>query len=134
MPSDVFSYRITAHALLKARTFGMYGAIEDRIINMARMSAPFTHPVGNRRFHQFLLKIEGDQILDLVKFTPEEIALYDSPSYRHGDSQTPPASAEADRAPSQGGVLQKIAESSATPQRESYARQWALRNKKDDGK
>jgi hypothetical protein len=134
MPSDFRQYRITPHVQLKARTFGMYGAIEDRINNMARMATPFAHPVGNYRFHQFLLKIEGGEILDLVKFTPEEIALYDSPSYRPGNSQTAPASTEANEPHGAAKVLQNIVENSPTPQRESYARQWAIRNKKDNEK
>jgi hypothetical protein len=134
MPSDSRQYRITPHVQLKARTFGMYGAVEDRINNMARMGIPFTHPVGNRRFHQFLLKIDGDEIVDMIKFTPEEIALYDSATYQQGSTQPAPASTEAETTPGYARTLQNIVANNPIPQRQSYAQQWALRNKKDDTK
>lgn len=112
MTSDHRQYTISPHALVKARTFGMYGAVEDRIKNMAHLSSPFAHPVGNRRFHQFLLKIEGDVVVDLIKFTPEEIARFDSRPYAE---------------PLTEGVV-PLAE--PVPRRESYAQQWALKNRK----
>ena len=116
MTSDARPYIISPHALIKARTFGMYGAAEDRIRYMASQSSPFTHPVGNRRFHQFLLKIEGDVVVDLVKFTPEEIARYDGRPYAESDAE-PVAEAA-------------IPLAEPVPRRESYAQQWALKNRK----
>jgi hypothetical protein len=112
MASESPRYVISPHALLKARTFGMYGAVEDRIRNMAAQSSPFTHPVANRRFHQFLLKIEDDVVVDLVKLTADEIARFDSRPY---------AEPLTDAA---------IPLSEPAPRRESYAQQWARMNRK----
>jgi hypothetical protein len=132
MTSDHRHYRISPHAQVKARTFGMYGAIEDRINNMVRLSSPFVHPVGNRRFHQFLLKIEGDVVLDLIKFTPEEMALYDSPSHRQQIAKSTDEAKESHSEPDD--VAGGIDRGDHAPQRESYARQWALQNKPDETK
>jgi hypothetical protein len=116
MTSDSPHYIISPHALIKARTFGMYGAAEDRIRYMASQSSPFTHPVANRRFHQFLLKIEGNVVVDLVKLTPDEIARFDARPYAESDSE-----------PVAEAVI-PLAE--PVPRRESYAQQWALKNRK----
>lgn len=112
MASDSPRYIVSPHALLKARTFGMYGAAEDRIRNMAAQSSPFAHPVANRRFHQFLIKIEGEVVVDLIKLTPDEIARFDARPY--AEPLTEAAIPSADPG----------------PRRESYAQQWAERNRK----
>jgi hypothetical protein len=130
MTSDSRHYIVSPHALIKARTFGMYGAAEDRIRHMANQSWPFAHPVGNRRFHQFLLKIEGEVVVDLIKFTPEEIARYDSPSYREPIAESAAPSAETEKAK----IAEIIGGSRPTPQPMSYAQQWALQNKKNESK
>ena len=112
MTSDSPHYIISPHALLKARTFGMYGAAEDRIRYMATQSSPFAHPVGNRRFHQILLKIEGEVVVDLIKLTPDEIARFDARPYAEPLTEAAIPLAEP------------------VPRRESYAQQWALINRK----
>jgi hypothetical protein len=112
MAPDSPRYLVSPHALLKARTFGMYGAAEDRIRNMAVQSSPFAHPVANRRFHQFLLKIEGDVVIDLIKLTPDEIARLDFRPYAE---------------PLTDAVIPL---SDPAPRRESYAQQWARMNRK----
>jgi hypothetical protein len=53
----------------QARALGMYGNVQDRLKDMARRSAPFTHPEGNRRFEGYILMIREGVILAIAKFT-----------------------------------------------------------------
>lgn len=62
-----------------ARKLGMFGDVKGRIARMARMSAPFTHPSGNRRFESYVLQIEGTKVLDLHKLTGDRLDAPEAP-------------------------------------------------------
>ena len=62
---------VTPEALARARALGLYGDTEKRVLRAARRSAPFTSPLGNRRFQGFALTIECGVVKDIVRL-PEE--------------------------------------------------------------
>ena len=64
------AYSVDPGVLGKARELGLYGNLEGRIVRMARNAAPFTHAEANRRYHDFLFKIEGGTIVDIMKYDP----------------------------------------------------------------
>ena len=41
-----------------------------RIARMARRSAPFSHAQGNRRFEDWVLRIEQGAVVSIAKITP----------------------------------------------------------------
>ena len=41
-----------------------HGILRTRVRDMARQSAPFTHPKWNRRFEDWAFRIEGDLVLE----------------------------------------------------------------------
>jgi len=61
-------YRVSDAALQRARQAGLTGDLEKRLSRMALRSAPFTSDVGNRRFDDFVLKVDGDIVLDVQRF------------------------------------------------------------------
>jgi hypothetical protein len=60
-------YRATPQALAAARRLGLYGKTESRLSRMARRAAPITCEWGNRRFQDYVLFVEDDQILDVTR-------------------------------------------------------------------
>ena len=56
------TYKATPQAVSQARWYGVYGDTAKRIARMARRAAPFTHDLGNRRFDQFVLEVEQDEV------------------------------------------------------------------------
>lgn len=60
-------FTATPEALARAKEAGVYGNVQKRLQRMAARSAPFTHPAGNRRFQSFVLRIAGDQIIDVSR-------------------------------------------------------------------
>ena len=75
-------YAVSETALAQARKLGMYGDVDGKLKKMARLAARFTHPLANRRYQNYLLKIDGDVISDIIKFSPDELAKYESRTYR----------------------------------------------------
>lgn len=65
------SYVVTPAAQAEGRMIGIAGDVEKRIGRMAKRAAPFTHPAGNRRFHDFILRIEADQVLGIARLEAE---------------------------------------------------------------
>lgn len=53
-------YMVSAGAIAQAKMLGIGGAVEKRLLRMARRSAPLTHPEGNRRFDDFVLLIQDN--------------------------------------------------------------------------
>lgn len=58
-------FEVSKEAADQARALGMFGDVSDRLIRMARESAPFTHPSGNRRYESFLLTIDDKKIISI---------------------------------------------------------------------
>lgn len=63
--------QVSAEAVAQAHRLGLFGNVDKRIARMARKSSPFTHPLANRRYESFILKIEQDVVLSIMKFDPE---------------------------------------------------------------
>ena len=56
-------YRATDDAIRQGRLVGVYGDTAKRLSRMARRSAPVTSEIGNRRFNDFVLSVDGDQVV-----------------------------------------------------------------------
>jgi hypothetical protein len=52
-------YEVSDKAVQEAYDLGFTGDIKSRVARMARRSANCSHKAGNRRFEDFVLKIEG---------------------------------------------------------------------------
>ena len=52
----------TEAAITRARALGLFGDTAKRLARAARRSAMFRGEEGNRRFHDFILTVEGDEI------------------------------------------------------------------------
>lgn len=63
-------FKIPAEVLEKARKLGVEGSVD--LQHMAEFAAPFTHPKGNRRYEQFVLKIT-DSVLKDINMIPAEV-------------------------------------------------------------
>jgi hypothetical protein len=61
------TYEATPNAIAQARYFGLYGDTAKRLARMAKRSAPITSPYGNRRFHDFILKIAEGKVLGVSR-------------------------------------------------------------------
>ena len=59
-PSGFGDYKVSAEARKQAQTLGIRGDVEAKVARMARHAAPFTHPMGNRRFERFIMRVEKD--------------------------------------------------------------------------
>jgi len=57
------AFTATAAAIKQARLLGLYGDTGKRLSRAARRSAPFTSELGNRRFLDFALTVEGSEIV-----------------------------------------------------------------------
>lgn len=66
------TYAASQEVVSKARSLGVLGDTEARLKRMARRSAPFTSDVGNRRFMNYVLLIEGGTIKDVTYMEPEQ--------------------------------------------------------------
>lgn len=56
-------YKATPEAIEQARAIGLYGDTGKRLLRAAKRSARFTSELGNRRFLDFVLTVEGDQVV-----------------------------------------------------------------------
>lgn len=66
------SIGITAQALAQAAAMGFGPHADKRIARMARRAAPFSHAQGNRRFEDWVLRIEQGAVVSIVKIPPGE--------------------------------------------------------------
>jgi hypothetical protein len=57
------AFQATGEAIRQARYLGLYGDTAKRLARAARRSAPLTSELGNRRFLDFALTVEGDRIV-----------------------------------------------------------------------
>jgi hypothetical protein len=60
-------YNVPDVVVGKARRIGVYGNTRARLSRMAYRSAPITSEYGNRRFHGFVLLVQGDVIKDVTR-------------------------------------------------------------------
>jgi hypothetical protein len=51
-------YTVSEDAVRQAREIGLCGEVAKRLARMAKRSAPLTHEEGNRRFGDFVLRVE----------------------------------------------------------------------------
>lgn len=63
-------YSVTERAVSRAASLGLAGDVAQELARMARFSAPFTHPGGNRRYEGWWLKIEKDQVVAVGLIEP----------------------------------------------------------------
>ena len=66
-------YEVTPQAVTLGRNVGLCGDVAKRLARMARRSAPITHESGNRRFDDFVLKIEAGRILSVTRLDPAQV-------------------------------------------------------------
>lgn len=66
--------KVDSSALDEAKAIGLFGNLEERLIRMARAAVPFTHPIANKRFEGFLLRVDGSVIKRVMRFKPEDAA------------------------------------------------------------
>jgi len=60
-------YAVHPEALAQAQKLGLFGNVEKRLARMARLSAPFTHQAGNRRFESYVLRVQDGQVVSIKK-------------------------------------------------------------------
>lgn len=60
--------RVTEQALVAARAAGLRGDTEARIRRMVRRASPVTHVLGNRRFDDYVLRVEDDVVLSVGRY------------------------------------------------------------------
>ena len=56
-------YKATPEAVRRGRAIGLYGDTAKRLSRAAKRSAQYTSDLGNRRFLDFVLTVEGDQVV-----------------------------------------------------------------------
>lgn len=57
--------QVSDQAMRSAGVFGWTGSISDRLVRMAKRSAPITHEKGNRRFDHYVMAIKDGVLLDV---------------------------------------------------------------------
>lgn len=60
-------YEVEPQAIQDGRSIGLGGDVGKRLARMARRSAPITHVEGNRRFDEFVLRVEDRKILSVSR-------------------------------------------------------------------
>lgn len=75
---------LTSKAIETARRLGMSGTmveIEAELHRMARLSAPFTHPIMNRRYGDWVFQVTNDRVLHIGRVLSEGSELRDRPAF-----------------------------------------------------
>lgn len=54
-------------AVIDARGFGLYGDTDKRLKRMLRRSTPYTGPQGNRRFEDWILRVDNKVITGVFR-------------------------------------------------------------------
>jgi len=65
-------YEVSAEALVQGKDLGFGPAAARRIAHMARRGAPVTHPLGNRRVDDFVLRVRGNVVLSIARRQRDE--------------------------------------------------------------
>jgi hypothetical protein len=63
-PNDVV---VDPSALDEGVEIGIGGDVEKRLRRMAVRAAPFTHPRGNRRFYEFVLRVDNRHVRGVTR-------------------------------------------------------------------
>jgi hypothetical protein len=63
---------VAPEAIDQGRRLGVGEDVATRIARMARRAAPFTHPQGNRRFEDWVLRIDKGVVLAIDKLPAEK--------------------------------------------------------------
>jgi hypothetical protein len=69
--SDNRHVTVLPDAIVKAKRLGISGNIEERLKRMALRAAIITHPQGNRRFGDYLLRIKEGRLEMIMRYDPE---------------------------------------------------------------
>ena len=64
-------YSISKDAIAQGRSVGLYGDTAKRLLRMAKRSAPFTSEHGNRRFNDYVMKIENGAVTGVTRIFSE---------------------------------------------------------------
>ncbi len=67
-------FQVSEGAVARGRAIGLYGDTSKRLARMARRSAPFTGAAGNRRFNDFVLTTEGQNVVWVERLDPQQAA------------------------------------------------------------
>jgi hypothetical protein len=59
-------YDVSDQAMAQAWELGITGDVKKRVARMARRSANCSHPEGNRRFEDYIFKIEDGVVKSVV--------------------------------------------------------------------
>lgn len=63
---------VAEKAAAMAREIGIGGDVRARLSRMARRAAPITHPEGNRRFDDFVLRVNGKTVEAVCRYYQPE--------------------------------------------------------------
>jgi hypothetical protein len=65
---EAHGFDISDQAITQAKRLGIGGNVSARLARMARRAANLTHPLGNRRFDEFVLRVDGNKVksIDLI--------------------------------------------------------------------
>ncbi len=59
-------YRVTRTAIRQMKNLGVDGDPSDFLVRIARLSAPCTHPRGNRRYEKWVMRIRDNTIIGVA--------------------------------------------------------------------
>lgn len=60
--SETLGLTITEQAIAQARRLGIRGDVSARLARMARRAAMLSHPLGNRRYDEFVLRVDDNTV------------------------------------------------------------------------
>ena len=69
--SNFNNYRVSPEAEKDGEALGITGSVAGKIAFMVEQSARFTHPLGNRRFDQFVFRVDADGTVRSVAKLPD---------------------------------------------------------------
>lgn len=106
---------VDKRVLRQAVRLGMLGNLEGRIMRMARLSAPLTHPKANRRYEKYMLTVDPNGVVTAIAlYVPDPKAVSKPPRvFRHFEADDEPRALAPTRA-----------------SRASYAQEYAARNRR----
>lgn len=65
-------FKPTPEAVRRARDIGVYGNTANRLVRAARRACKISHELGNFRFTDLALTIEGNKIVWVNRFDPRD--------------------------------------------------------------
>jgi len=87
-PAEPLSVRKSA--VEQANKVGIYGNVAERLVELVNQAAPVTHVAGNRRFEDYVFRVEGQVIESIVKLTRDEAEALDQRHHRERTGKLKP--------------------------------------------